>query len=59
MTSPDYKCTLNLKETARKDTGKLKLTVSNEYGSDSCEIEVVVLGMCFKLISVYTSFVVD
>ena len=48
-----------MKETARKDTGKLKLTVSNEYGSDSCEIEVVVLGMCFKLISVYTSFVVD
>jgi hypothetical protein len=45
ITSPDYKSSVSVKESSRKDTGKLKFTVSNEYGSDSCDIEVVVLGM--------------
>lgn len=32
------------KDSVRKDTGVYKITITNEHGSDSAEIDVVVLG---------------
>ncbi len=40
----EYQATLTYKEATRKDTDLYCITVSNRYGEDSADIEVVVLG---------------
>ena len=43
-TNPDYSSVYTAKNSKRKDTAVYKITVTNEFGSDSAEMEVVVLG---------------
>ena len=40
----EYQTTLTYRKAERKDTGIYKLTVYNDYGEDTGEIDCVVLG---------------
>ena len=44
LANPEYSASLRYVEAFRKDTAVYIITATNEYGSDSAEIEVVVLG---------------
>ena len=50
---PPYKSTISYKSTVRKDNNLYKLTVTNENGSDTAEVEVVVLGEQPMIFSLY------
>ena len=41
---PDYASVLTFKTSKRKDTAVYTVTCQNEFGKDSADIEVVVLG---------------
>lgn len=40
----EKKSTLTCKEPSRKDTAMYNVTVTNKHGSDTADVEVVVLG---------------
>ena len=44
MKSTDEEAFLEIPKTVREDTGKYTITVSNEYGTESADIPVFVLG---------------
>ncbi|ESO03551.1 hypothetical protein HELRODRAFT_191869 [Helobdella robusta] len=44
QTDQDYVTNLIWRKLTRKDTGKIVITVSNEYGMDRAELELVVFG---------------
>ena len=44
ITNVTYTSTLVCKKALRKDTTKYTITVTNEHGSDTADIQVVVLG---------------
>lgn len=44
MVNPEHSATLTFKTAVRKDTQIYKITVENEYGKDTAEIDVLVLG---------------
>jgi len=44
FTGDEFTSTISCKGAGRKDTNKYKIVVTNDYGSDSAEIEVIVLG---------------
>jgi hypothetical protein len=43
----EYTSSIVCREAARSDTATYKITVTNDYGTDSADIEVIVLGMKF------------
>ena len=45
VVNQEYHCTLTYKDAVRKDSGIYTITVTNEHGSDTADIDVVVLGM--------------
>ena len=55
ITDVDYLSTVACQKADRKDTALYVITVTNEYGKDSAEIEVVVLGMIELIDSSYLS----
>jgi len=44
VANAEYMSTIICRTCERKDTAKYTITVSNEHGSDSAEIDLVVLG---------------
>lgn len=50
ITSQDYSSLIVYRNLDRKNTGKYMIKVKNEYGSDSAEIDVVVLGALLLII---------
>jgi len=44
VANAEYVSTIICREAQRKDTAKYTVTVSNEHGSDSADIELIVLG---------------
>ena len=44
VANAEYTTTIVCRSTERKDTGKYTITVTNEHGSDSADIELTVLG---------------
>jgi len=44
VANAEYVSTIICRSTERKDTDKYTITVSNEHGSDSAEIDLIVLG---------------
>ncbi|KAK2158172.1 hypothetical protein LSH36_175g03003 [Paralvinella palmiformis] len=44
LTNPEHRATMTYKNVQRKDTGIYVITVKNEFGTDSAEIDVIVLG---------------
>jgi len=46
VANAEYMSTIVGRSTERKDTAMYTITVTNEHGSDSAEIELVVLGQC-------------
>ena len=47
VANAEYVTTIICRDTARKDTDKYTITVTNEHGSDSAEIDLVVLGQYY------------
>ena len=45
ITNPEYSSTIVYRGAERKDTSKYTITVANEYGKDTADIEVIVLGV--------------
>lgn len=46
VANAEYVSNIICRESARKDTAVYTITVTNDHGSDSAEIELVVLGQC-------------
>jgi len=44
VANAEYISTIICRETQRKDTAIYTITVSNDHGSDSADIELIVLG---------------
>ena len=44
VASAEYTSTIICRTAERKDTAKYTITVTNEHGSDSADIDLVVLG---------------
>lgn len=44
IANPDYSSTIVYRRAERADTGAYKITVTNEYGSDTADINVIVIG---------------
>ncbi len=44
IANPEYSSTIVYRRVERTDTGAYKITVTNDYGSDTADINVIVIG---------------
>ena len=49
VANAEYVSTIICREAQRKDTAVYTITVANEHGSDSADIELIVLGQCPRI----------
>lgn len=50
VSNEDYSTRLKVIDSKRSDSGTYTLTAKNQYGSDTAEVRVVVLGKCSSFI---------
>jgi len=56
VANAEYVSTIVCRSAERKDTSKYTITVTNEHGSDSADIELVVLGQYRRTVDYLDEF---